>query len=425
MTTTAERPRTRVRHRKTSAVTRTEFKARLKARRARGDGPDEALDPEVFDDWEDAADLLKHYRSAEIQTLSRASLAGTRARARPRPRTTVKTSGKTSAFAKARKVPARKKATRTAPRKKTPTRAALTLSQSVRPGVSLGPPRRFIGYRFITPEVDVRQAKFRRQRVGIGKCTGDKLKDVKRAFANSYMMLECAKIEVRKIRQNPTDARILWHASKEFEEASLSYWFGENYSQRETMTMLHKIDDILTEWSMAYCGGFRDILPVFIRCKSKNGVGGGPARHLVKNTIELFPRYFNMTRQRQTVTMLHEMGHRCKSLLKPRDERHDLCSGGWNSKENMCYRTVSEIQDDWNDIFTSGNPRILARAATDGNGSAKKTLLNNIDNYVCFMWNRCVDHGEQTLRLLSEGAKQARPKSSGKPKSKPVSKPVH
>ena len=72
--------------------------------------------------------------------------------------------------------------------------------------------------------------------------------------------------------------------------------------------MLHKIDDMLTEWSMAFSGGFRDILPVFIRCKSKNGVGGGPARHIVKNTIELFPRYFDMPPAKQSITMLHEMG---------------------------------------------------------------------------------------------------------------------
>jgi len=417
---TAEKSRTRAPAPKTKALSRAEFKARLKARRVKGEGPEQALDPDLFDDWEDAADFMKHYKTAHVQVLTHTSLAGTRKRAKPRARSSIKTTGKTRSLEKARRVPVRKKTSRTAPRQGKPARASSTLAQSVRPGVSLGPPKRFIGHRFITPEVDITRSKFRRQRRGIGKCTGGKLKDVMRAFGSSYMMLECAKIEVRKMKSNPTDARILWHASHEFEEASLSNWFGENYTQGETMTMLHKIDDMLTEWSMAYCGGFRGILPIFIRCKSKNGVGGGPARHLVKNTIELFPRYFDMTRQRQTVTMLHEMGHRCKSLLKPRDERHHLCSGGWNSKENMCYRENSEIQGDWDDIFRSGNPRTLARAATDGNGSAKKTLLNNIENYVCYMWNRYVDHGERTLRLLSEGAKQARPKPSGKPKAKPA-----
>ena len=419
MTPIAQKPRTRPVERKTTALSRAEFKARLKAHLAKGEGPDETLDPDIFDDWEDAADLLKHFKTAPAQNVTRTHLAGTRRRAKPRARTTVKTSGKTRAHAKARKVPAKKKATRTAPSKATPKRAAATMSQLVRPGVSLGPPRRIIGARFITPEVDVTEAKFRRQRVGIGKCTGSKLKDVRRAFAFSYMMLECAKEEVRAIKRSPTDARILWHASQEFEEASLGYWFGENYNQRDTMTMLHKIDDMLSEWSMAYCGGFRDILPVFIRCKSKNGVGGGPARHIVKNTIELFPRYFGMEKAKQSVTMLHEMGHRCKSLLKPRDERHDLCTGGWNKKKNMCYRDTGDVEH-WEDIFRGGNPRILAEAATDGRGSAKKALLNNIDNYVCYMWNRYVDHGERTMFVLSEGAKQAKPKPSGKPKSKPA-----
>jgi hypothetical protein len=36
------------------------------------------------------------------------------------------------------------------------------------------------------------------------------------------------------------------------------------------------------------------------------------------------------------------------------------------------------------------------------------------------MWNCYVDHGERTMFVLSEGAKQAKPKPSGKPKSKPA-----
>jgi hypothetical protein len=72
----------------------------------------------------------------------------------------------------------------------------------------------------------------------------------------------------------------------------------------------------------------------------------------------------------------------------------------------------------WDDLFSGGNPRILAEAATRGNGSARTTLINNIDNYLCYMWNRYADRGERTMYLLTEGAKQAKPASSGH--SKPV-----
>ncbi|MGH1490233.1 MAG: hypothetical protein ACRBK7_12710 [Acidimicrobiales bacterium] len=388
----------------------SEFKTRLKASAERGDIPKDAADPELFESWEDAENLVKYYKSARIEPLGHRDVAGRRRVARANPATRSSAS----------KAPRRSKRTSpTTARSSTgPRRSKSKIADRVQPGVSLGPPLRYIGNRFITPEVDVSDAKFRRQRVGAGKCTGSDLTDVRRAFAEAYMMIECAKEEVRSILRKPEDARVLWHASLEHETSSLSYWFGENYTQKQTMEMLHHIDDILTEWSLAFCGGFRDLLPVFIRCKTKNGVGDGPARHLVKNTIELFPRYFDMVRARRTITMLHEMGHRCKSLLKPRDERHDLCSGGWNGEENMCYRTISEV-DDFGELFSGGNPRILAEAATAGNGSAKKTLLNNIDNYVCFIWNRYIDRGEREMFLRLEGQQQGKPLPSGPGKPLP------
>lgn len=393
MSQISRKVRIRPAERKTAALARTEFKARLKARMIKGEGPDEVLDPEIFEDWDDAADLLKHFKTAPVHNVKRSDLAGTRKRAKPRARTTVRARGQTRAREKARRKT--RKTTKGAVMLPHNTGLLPPIVRPINP-----PPKRYIGVRFIQPEVDTTKAKFRRQRIGIGKCTGGKLKDVTRAFSFAYEMLECAKYEIRAMKRNPVDARTLWHASREFKEASLAYWFGRDYS----LTMLRKIDDMLTEWSRAFRGGFRNRLPVFIRCKSKNGVGGGPARHIVKNTIELFPRYFDMPRARQSVTMLHEMGHRCESLLKPRDERHDLCSGGWNNAKNMCYRDSGDV-DDWDDIFQGGNPRILAEAATGGRGSAKKALLNNIDNYVCYMWNRYVDHGEQHMYLLPEGAK--------------------
>jgi hypothetical protein len=476
-TQTRTNPRRRAASSTAAPKSKSEFEARLKRAASQGKIPEDATDPELFDDWADAADLLKHYNSAEVEPLGQRDVArsqraakttkrtraadksakakpgvrtgtpktraagkpatkakpgvrtgtpktraggGTGGRAEPRPR-----SGKPKTRAAGKIVGKRRTAASSPTTRRSGTsknRAASKISDLVVPGLSLGPPERSIGVQVIRPKIKVSEAKFRRQRVGVGKCTGSNLTDVRRAFAEAYMMLECAKEDVRSIIAASEDARILWHASLEHESASLSHWFGEEYTQKQTMQMLRHIDDILTEWSLAFCGGFRDLLPVFIRCKSKNGVGGGPARHLVENTIELFPRYFDMTEAQRTITMLHEMGHRCKSLLKPRDERHDLCRGGWNSDENMCYRDRREV-DGYDDLFEVGNPRTLAVAATSGNGSAKKAMLNNIDNYVCFIWNRYIDRAEWEMYLRAAGAAKPKPLPPGPTKPLPGNSP--
>ena len=51
----------------------------------------------------------------------------------------------------------------------------------------------------------------------------------------------------------------------------------------------------------------------------------------------------------------------------------------------MCYRNNKEVTQ-YDDLFRGSNPRTLAVAATGGRRSAKTTLLNNIDNYVCYTW---------------------------------------
>lgn len=199
---------------------------------------------------------------------------------------------------------------------------------------------------------------------------------------------------------------LLWHASDKHEEASLAYWFGADYSPSRTNQVLTKIESVLTEWSLAHCAGFRGLLPVWIRCKSRDNDSATPARHLVANTIELFPRYFRMSQRKRWVTMLHEMGHRSTGLLTPRDERHDLCAGGWNRKENMCYRNHNDVDDQTDKRFVGGNPRNLAIAAQGGNKDARKTALNNIDNYVCYMWNRHRDHKDNILYILPPQTKE-------------------
>lgn len=378
----------------------------------------------MFESESDLTEFMAQQATAD-------EVSGDAASVRPLARTSTKTRASAASREAIARALERKAAARDAARKVTPARTgtarrtggagakparqgtrskppSVRLSDLVEPGLYHGPPWRAIVYKPTPREVDVSRAVFRRQRHGVGKCTGNKLKAASAAFANAYFLVESARQEVSDLRRNP-DARILWHASLTYPEASLAHWFGADYDGRQMGRMLVKIERILHEWALAFCSGFRDLAPVWIRCKSKNGVGGGPARHISANMIELFPRYFEMSREKRIVTMLHEMGHRSTSLTKPRDERHDLCNRGWNRKQNMCYREPDQPEDRSRDrLFHSGNPRTLAEAAEGGNVSARKAALNNIDNYVSYMWNRDIDRHGHMMQLLEPGAKPPR-----------------
>ena len=403
------------------------FKAHVKALRAKHGGPPDDIKAEDFDDLADLDDFFKHHDSVEDVTLTAVDVAAQMnaiARDTPAPKSM---SNAMAARLARQKAEARKASQRTSPRSRpkparrsnTSKPPSSTFSDLVQPGVYTGAdPWQLIRSRPVGPEIDPNTPKFRRQRVGVGKCTGNKLKAVKRAYLNAYCLVEGARREVQAISRSP-DARVLWHASVRYEQATLAHWFGADYSAAQMNRMLVKIEAILTEWSLAFCAGFRGMLPVWIRCKSVNAPGKTTvARHLVKNTIEIMPIYFNRSRQQQTVTLLHEMGHRSTALLKPRDERHALCSGGWNAKNNMCYRDRDDVDDPGEHrLFLEGNPFALARAAESGNTGARKTALNNIDNYVCYMWNRQRDHGLNQMYLLEPGAKPARTQRDSKPAS--------
>ena len=404
------------------------FKAHVKRLRARHGGPSERVKPEDFSDLGDLEDFFANHESVEDVALTSADLTMTlNAISRETPKAKSMSNAMAAKLARQKaKERARPKRTRAGQRSK-PSRPGNTskppspsFASLVQPGVYTGAdPFQLIRAKPFATEIDPNTPKFRRQRVGVGKCTGNKLKAVKRAFLNSYCLVEGARREVQAIARS-ADARVLWHASVRYEEASLAHWFGANYSAAQMNRMLVKIEAILTEWSLAYCAGFRGLLPVWIRCKSVNAPGKTTvARHLAKNTIEIMPIYFNRSRQQQTVTLLHEMGHRSTALLKPRDERHKLCTGGWNAKNNMCYRDREDVDDpDENRLFLKGNPFALARAAESGNTDARRTALNNIDNYVCYMWNRQRDHGLTQMYLLQPGAKPPRrPAGATKPPS--------
>ena len=378
------------------AASSSEFKKRLAQYVRRHNARDEDIKQENFASWEDLEDYVRYRDKAEEVSFSERDIGPLRRAANSRNRPATSNGQK----------PRRTNGS-------TPSQ----FSDLVQPGLHLGPPRRVIHSKPLRSEISADTPKFRRQRAGIGKCTGNKLKQVKRAYLNAYCLCESALQEVRAIQRSGADAQVLWHASTRHRSASLGYWFGENYENRQMNRMLTKIEAILAQWSLSFCSGFRGLLPVFIRCKSYNSVLGDHinARHIAANTIELMPRFFDQSQDGRTVIMLHEMGHRSTALLKPRDERHSLCDGGWNRSSNMCYRAREQV-DAAGRRFVSGNPRTLAEAATGGNVSARKAALNNIDNYVCYMWNRERDHGLNLLDILEPLEKPTqKPANSTKP----------
>lgn len=403
------------------SVSKSEFKKRAKAMLLRHGGPEEELKAEDFESWDDLEDFLRYWTEAEDVGLKEADVAPLHRRSQSlmKAESSLRSDGETSDRDRT-KHPSTGRS-RGAAKRVSP--GARRFSAAVEPGVFKGPPWRLIRTKFMHPEIDISKAKFRRQRSGAGKCTGVKLKQTTQAYSVSYSLAMGALAEVRSIKQSGADRQILWHGSVRHKEASLAYWFGADYSTAQINRMLTKIEEILFQWSLGFCAGFRGLLPVFIRCKSTNNVGGSHtyARHLVKNTIELLPRYFDQTANGRIITLLHEMGHRSTALLRPRDERHPLCGGGWNRKENMCYRARKQV-DSEKRLFRSGNPRALAEAAGKGDVSARKTALNNIDNYVCYMWNREIDHGLQLLKVMPPEVKP-QPKPARRPdNSKPASR---
>lgn len=386
-----------------------EIAARIAELRARPDAMADGIDPEDFGSWDEVAEFLDGHASAEPVALGPDDLhPGAAApvlmrQAKARNKSTVSTRGHDRAVARARPGPA------------APVRVRPGMAHLVRPGVSLGPPRRLIVRLHRPTSIDVSEAKFRRQARGLGKCVGEQLAQVRRAYALAYALCTAARSEIAAMQRQPENIEILWHASLRLERAAPAYWFGEDYEKRTIQNVALDVGEILRNWERAFIAGFRGHLPVFIRCKSVAPLfGDPPARHIAKNTIELMPSYFQLTPAKQAITLLHEMGHHSTAALRPRDERHRLCVGGWNRKENICYRDNAEVST-FGQTFFSSNPRRLAIAATEGDGSARKTALNNVDNYVCYMWNRFADHGEDMLEVLPPGAKPARPSGTGKP----------
>ena len=108
-------------------------------------------------------------------------------------------------------------------------------------------------------------------------------------------------------------------------------------------------------------------------------------------------RFFGISHAEDAV-LIHEMGHYSGAggvpytpnfvigawsglLAAPRDRRNDVCGGG------RCYQ--GSIFS--NGLYNGGRPHELVEEFEQGNNDAGHDMLDNIDNYASYMWNRWQD----------------------------------
>ncbi len=397
-------------------------------RDALGEGVD-TIEPWEVTTVQELVELANEMASAEVISGSggggsRAAPAAAVGEPAARPTVAVRPGGGSGPRTRGARPPVRTSGHRPQPRPPSKggaitTRPPVTVRRTGRPT-----PSEHVVLRHPPWEVDPSAARFRTQRRAAGSCTGRNFERARDAFFHAFELCSTARHELRWLEARRDRQAGLWNAFHGRREASLGFWFGETVPTRGNLSYtIRRISTVLAAWNRAFEVGFRGNRPVFLRCKVAEPLAGNPAaRHVARNTIELMPRFFRQAiGERRSITMLHEMGHWCIGATKPRDERNSLCSGGWNRNENMCYRQGGAI-DGPDDVFTGGNPRALALAYDGGNAKAKTVALNNIDNYVSYMWNRFVDRGHSVLDIMESASppKPAKPASTTGPRSKPV-----
>jgi len=260
-----------------------------------------------------------------------------------------------------------------------------------------------------------------------GSCNQTRRFQVRQAYNLAYRVIRAAEAEIDHLAAQvlPLNRRLLWEASEVindnapavFQKAySLGFWFGQA-SAPDFSYRVHKVQTRIRAWSRCFREGFSASGPVLILCKKKGEScpKSIAARHIFKDTISLCPRWWTYSAEERALTLLHEMGHYSGGdIYHPRDERSsDYCSGGWNLAKNMCYRTsrvygkgtCTQTDDSCpNGVYTFGNPRELAKAFQKGSKVAMAILLNNVDNYICWMWNRWIARGT-CIQTVSPGSK--------------------
>ncbi|MFV8751856.1 hypothetical protein ACNOYE_15025 [Nannocystaceae bacterium ST9] len=269
--------------------------------------------------------------------------------------------------------------------------------------------------------IDVEPAKFRYYTAGLGKCTGSRYDMVYTAFKAAYRRVRAAERDLENLLEQPTSVqKELWHGSAHwpgsYPELSLAYWFGS----ANRMSFEHRRDmvyDVIRLWSKAFRHGYRSYhKPVLIFCRKTGWLPSGIlARHFPRDILDLGTGWFELVQNDRIQVLLHEMGHYSGgSILYPRDEVNPVCTGSWGDWDgDKCYgpaRLTAVVPVGFSHpLFDIGDPRRLVQTFEDDNRSysvrfdTMQDFLNNIDNYVCYMWNRWADRGSCILKTQGLG----------------------
>jgi hypothetical protein len=251
--------------------------------------------------------------------------------------------------------------------------------------------------------------QYRRVSIGRNKCKGNnKVALIREAYAEAYLRVRAAELEFNRWAEYAESQAHLaeplrnalksscWKADSQGFSTSfqtLAYWFGLPESPYLNLRF-ETLHQSLKLWSYRFRNGFRkNGKPVRINC-GPWGYQDRPAWHISKNTIKLFPIWFGLSKGKRIATMIHEMCHHAfGSVVHPRDEHDSVCTGGadiFGNEIDTCYRG-SLFNDEW---YIGGNPRSLAeKFDSNGTTDTRTKMMNNIDNFVCYVVNRWHNRG--------------------------------
>jgi hypothetical protein len=264
----------------------------------------------------------------------------------------------------------------------------------------------------------------RRSHLGVGSCSDAEFDIIRIAYRIAAQVVRAADEELRFwFEEQPTninEARAFWDFSVSGrDECSLSHWFGASDAPRFG-ERFGNVYSTIKSWSYRFRHGFYGPgthRPVYFRCR-QDRQPDYLAVHASLNVITLYGPWFDLnTPWERAVVIIHEMGHLSRSGLQwvipgligmgvgtgvmlthgPRDRRNVVCEG---YSENKCYgfadnddfaNPFNPFQSD--SILVGPNPRALAVEFNAGGSEARRDMMDNIDIYVCYMWNRWVDRG--------------------------------
>jgi hypothetical protein len=243
---------------------------------------------------------------------------------------------------------------------------------------------------------------------------------VDNAFNLAYQVCRSAELELAHWAQQPeAHRRNMWRAMVTQPTSTLEYWFG-GANERNFNERFDTVVSTVAWWSYRFRHGFYTIpLPVYLHCKPNYNFSDWICRHSAVNTITLYRNWFNYNgmpfgANSQAGDLLHEMGHLSQlnkgwlaseafpvggllgiglavalaGIVGPTDRRNSVCPG-------KCYSETPMTGP----LYVGTRPRALVTAFEGGSDSAYRDMIHNIDNYVCYMWNRYQDRGRCFIRV--------------------------